>query len=103
MKGKFAELLQAVDTMRNAQVAYFASRKESRYGDKRALALSKKLEGEVDRLVAEGITALLDDVSLPVNKARFARLIDTDQGQLLLTIETRDDEARPYEVLIRTE
>lgn len=62
---KYVELAVAVKEMRDAQRAYFASKKASRYGDKKALALSKKLEGDVDRLIEEGIDSLANDIITP--------------------------------------
>ncbi|TAF48651.1 MAG: hypothetical protein EAZ63_03620 [Runella slithyformis] len=40
-----------VKTMRNAQTAYFASKKANRYGDRKLLEYSKKLEGDLDKMV----------------------------------------------------
>lgn len=52
MTHKHLELLVKAKEVRDTQRAYFASRK-GRYGDRKILARSKQLEGELDKMIDE--------------------------------------------------
>lgn len=51
------ELALHIKEMRDLQTAYFTSKKESRWGDKKILAASKAKEREIDGMVDEIISA----------------------------------------------
>ena len=51
-----------VKVMRDAQRAYFASKKANRYGDRKLLEYSKKLEGDLDKMVDNTLGALKSNI-----------------------------------------
>ncbi len=57
MNEQLIEFAQLYTLMREAQNNYFASKKENRYGDKKLLAASKKIEAKTDQMAREILKA----------------------------------------------